>query len=140
MSRSKKEELTVLKSLLADNGCIGLTYFADNIHVRNIRQQIQEVNVNFFKPFSLEAKRLIHLYLEANKMETLATDQMLMSYLGAEPVERVYPPSKIEDVIPSVNWTGFKMDVVKDLLIETDLEAFAWLPSAYSHPYGKSSI
>lgn len=137
ITNEQQIELQVLRSFLKHSGCIGLTYFANNIHVRNIREQIRLADTEAMKPFSLETKRLISFYLEANKMETLVSDIQLMTFLGAEPAMRQYPPNARGDMVPPMNWTAFHMPEVVSLLQQSELSAFAWLPTAYSQPYGK---
>jgi hypothetical protein len=128
--------LRLFRDHLSEDGVIGLTYFSNNSHVRELKGQIDKMQVKQFIPFSLETKRLIKEYLEMNRLGLLANDEHLMYFLGAEPRKRAYPPKSVEDLAPAVNWKAYKRQDIREILDKNNLTGISWVPTAYSFPYG----
>lgn len=131
------KQLQYFQELLSKDGVLGLTYFTKNKHEIAIRNQLRLSNPSAFKPFSYEAKRFIQVYLETHGMDFLTKDEELIMFLGGEPAQRKYPASSVTDLVPPHNWTSFSREEVIRALTTSKLSASAWVPTAYSHPYGE---
>jgi hypothetical protein len=132
--------LVLLRQVLAEDGALGMTYFTKNKHEDFIRKQLNNINQTAFIPFSFETKRFIQLYLETHGLEILSKDEELIIFLGGEPAQRKYPPSSTVDLVPAEKWTPFSKEEVMNILSASGMAASAWIPTAYSHPYGKFHI
>ena len=131
-----ESELSSFKQLLQPEGVIGLTYFAKNHHVDNIRKATSNKNTSALIPFCMENSRFIKSYLDLNGMSFLTRDQALLWYLGAESAPH-YCPVLISQVAPSYEWTGFTQSEVLSALSGLGLRVASWLPHSYAHPFGK---
>jgi hypothetical protein len=131
------ENLAGFRDILSPIGVIGVTYFSSNRHIDIINTHLSMLNKTVFLPFSMESARYVRQYLKLHKLDFMSSDDQLMAFLGAEPISRKYPNDKLVNVIPSVRWRSYMKDDIIHVLEDSKLFAAAWIPTAYTNPYGK---
>ena len=139
------KQLRGLDLLLRVGGAVGLTYFAQNQHLQNLRAMLRSRDLTRFRPFSLEPGRLVQQYLRAHGKTSLLEDRQLMLMLGAEPIERMYPPQRTQELVAPVQWRAFTQQEVLQLLEGKEegegdglgWGVISWVPTAYSQPYAE---
>jgi hypothetical protein len=115
----------------------GVTYFAANFHVDNIRAQLQQRLSNFFVPFSLTRKSFILQYLEIHGMKFMTDDQQLLRLLGAELNEGLIPKT-LTELSAVIKAKAFKKTEIIELFGSLNLTILSWIPTAYLNPFGMS--
>jgi hypothetical protein len=132
-------ELRVLYALLHDEGgAVGLTYFTRNHHAERIHRLVDERNATAMIPFSMEATRLVNAYLSQHKLSAFKNDKELIVHLGGEWVPHaniLYKPSQTH---PRKRWTMYSRAEAVKLVEDAGFVVASWVPSAYSHPFGKT--
>jgi hypothetical protein len=119
---------------------IGLTYFSRNIHVSRLKEILKKANPSNLVPFSIEAKNIIRNYLKLHGLRLFLEDTELLKMLGEEPVERIVPPRKVDDLLHTINCTWFSRKEIEAILHNHGFKPGAWIPTAYSHPYSKTNV
>jgi len=134
-----RSHLLRLGQILHDDGVIGMTYFSTNKHVDAVKSLLRGQNKLFFFPFSLERNRLIQQYLVDRKLEAYKKDWELIALMGGErnAFRRSHIPHKLLELEAPVNWTTYSQSDVVRIVAELGLRVVSWIPTAYSHPYGK---
>lgn len=128
--------LSKLKGVLTEKGVIGVTYFTDNRHVRQVRELIRQRNVSAHVPFSVDPLNIIKSYLEMNDLSFLSEDQDIITVMGGEPLQRAIPPQKEEHLyFPAHTAKLFSKSSADLALAQAGLKVISRLPSAYSSPY-----
>jgi len=116
--------LAYLREMLCDTGVVGFSHFTKNVHVDNLRRMLENRNDRASTPFSQEGERLVQGYLTYTRdLAQWNRDQTLIRYLAAchkDTAELFFSPP---DVVDLVQGTGLKIR--------------SWVPTAYTHPYGK---
>ena len=137
MADDPQHHLSTLESILSEDGVLGLTYFADNNHVRAIRHIMQGANRTAHLPFSVYSSNLIRGYLQAHGLEFLADDPQLMRFLGAQKMDLDVQimPRNPEQMPGLKQGTAFVQSDVERIVEASGLEVAAWMPTAYSKPY-----
>ena len=96
-----------------------MTFFSENHHLEVIRRALRNVNASAHPPFSVEPERLTKHVLESRGLSRYVSDGDLVSFLS------------------NVNNRAFSREDISDLMSSLGMKILSWLPSAYSHPYGK---
>lgn len=136
IDENSSENLAGFRNILSPTGVIGVTYFSSNRHFDILKSHISLLNKTVLLPFSIESTRYVRQYLKLNKLDFMASDDQLLTFLGGEPINRKYPNDKLGNVVPSVRWRGYTKNQISDILGDAKLFAGAWVPTAYSNPYG----
>jgi hypothetical protein len=133
-------ELLALSTLLhEEGGAVGLTYFTRNHHVERVHRLVDARNTSFMVPFSLEATRLVNEYLTQHKLSAFKSDAELVVHLGGEWQPQAYILYKPSDALPRKQWRTYLRAEAKKLVEDAGFVVASWVPSAYSHPFGKST-
>ena len=137
-SSNPDRELAALQRLLhPETGVLGLTYFTQNHHTTRVRALVDARNTSFMAPFSLEATRLVHAYLDQHKLGLFKTDRELVTHLGGEmnPDARLH---KLAEVKPRAQWRTYTHAQSEQMLALAGLMETSRLPTAYTQPFGKT--
>jgi len=118
-----------LKALLAEKGIIGVTYFASNHHITTLKSHLEMLNQSVMFPFSSDARRYIKQYFSVHKLDFMGNDEQLLTFLSDHLVPNERSPTK--------KWKTFDRMNIVSLLKSIHLKDAAWIPTAYSHPFGK---
>ncbi len=130
------QELAALQELLhADTGVLGLTYFTHNHHTTRVRALVDARNTSFMVPFSLEATRLVHAYLDQHKLGLFKSDQELVTHLGGEE-EWTNVRYKQDQLVPRVQWRALTKPQALTFMTKAGLAVSSWVPTAYANPFG----
>jgi len=131
------QELAALKELLhTDTGVLGLTYFTHNHHTTRVRALVDARNTSFMVPFSLEATRLVHAYLDQHKLGLFKSDQELVIHLGGEEEEWTNVRYKQDHLVPRVQGRSLTKSQALTLITKAGLAVSSWVPTAYANPFG----
>lgn len=131
-------ELAALHELLrSDGGVLGATYFTQNRHTTRLRKLVDSRNVSHMVPFSLEATRLVHKYLDQHRLSAFKTDSELVVHLGGEETVSQLSLLRVSELKPRVQWRTYSQQQATNMLTDAGFQVTSWVPSAYSHPFGK---
>ena len=131
------QELAALQRLLhPETGVLGLTYFTQNHHTTRVRALVDARNTSFMAPFSLEATRLVHAYLDQHKLGLFKTDRELVTHLGGEEEEWMNVRYKRDQLVPRVQWRTYTKPQALRLMAMAGLDVSSWVPTAYANPFG----
>jgi len=134
-----EEELAALTGLLrGDTGVLGLTYFTHNHHTTRLHALVDGRNATFMAPFSLEATRLVHAYLEQHKLGQFKKDRELVALLGGEESESSLLRTSVDQAVPRVQWRTLTRGETRLMLAAAGLVEVSRLPTAYTSPFGKN--
>ena len=136
-SSNPDQELAALQRLLhPETGVLGLTYFTHNHHTTRVRALVDARNTSFMAPFSLEATRLVHAYLDQHKLRLFKTDRELVTHLGGEEEEWMNVRYKQDQLVPRVQWRSYTKPQALRLIAKAGLDVSSWVPTAYANPFG----
>lgn len=105
-----------------------------------LKELISRANHSNLVPFSIEAKNIIRNYFDLHNLKAFHNDRELLWMLGAEPVERIIPPKRIDELMPAKSCIWFSRVEVRNIMSDAGLHIAAWIPTGYTNPYGKKFL
>jgi hypothetical protein len=130
--------LNIFHNLLYNDGIIGLTYYTNNKHINQIKNILQKyiISDNNNNNNKLYLKDIIKKYFNNNGLEIFNNDNQLIEFILQYILIDISSISnKDSNIVTNNNYNIYLMNEIEDLLIQSNLQVLAWLPTSYSHPY-----
>lgn len=131
------KHLKRFNALLTTNGVIGLTYFAQNKHVTELREFAKAADKTAHIPFSFDMTKMIREYFVLNNFDFFMQDEELIQFLGGVlfDKERQGSPKTPDHLPAAMQWTAFTQEAAEEAIGRAGMRIAAWVPSCFAKPF-----